>query len=109
MACRVKIITDDSGKVLEVSDNHCKQGKKYAVQELISPMRVLTATVRTECSSRPLLPVRTETPIPKALLRECMGFISGIRVEPGIRLGDVVISDILGTGVNVICCDDLQK
>ena len=109
LACRVKITTDDVGEVIEVTDCECKQGEKYAIQELTSPSRVLTATVRTEGSVRRLLPVRTQGPIPKNMLRECMDLLSGVRAKPGLRIGEVIVPNILGTGVDVVCCDDLWE
>ena len=72
-------------------------------------MRVLTATVRTEGSIRRLLPVRTKEPIPKDRLKECMEFLSGIRVRPVLTIGEVIASNILGTRVDVVCSDDLPQ
>jgi CxxC motif-containing protein len=90
-------------------DYQCKQGEKYALQELKSPKRVLTATVRTEGSVRRLLPVRTTVPIPKEMLKECITFLSGIRAKPVLKIGAVIVHNILGTGVDVVCTDSLLK
>ena len=109
LACQVEITTDDAGELIEVEGYQCKQGKKYALQELKAPTRVLTATVRTEGSLRRLLPVRTQKPIPKDMLRECMPILARIRVKPVLTIGEVITPNILGTGVDVVCSDDLRQ
>jgi len=107
LACRVKLTLDDVGKISEFADYQCKIGKKYAEQEYKSPQRVLTGTVRTEGSIRPLLPVRSNKPIPKDILTDCMSVLADVRVRPVLNIGDIVIRNILGTGANLIATDDL--
>jgi CxxC motif-containing protein len=107
LACRIKLTVDDIGKITEIADYQCKIGKEYAEQECKSPQRVLTATIKTECSVRPLLPVRTAKPIPKDMLRDCMSVLADVRVRPVLTIGDIVLQNILGTGTDVICTDNL--
>lgn len=109
LACCVRITTNPAGKIMEVTDYQCKEGKKYAPQEFKSPKRVLTTTIRTEDSVRRLLPVRTKEPIPKSMLKECMDFLSGIKVKPRLRISEVIVSNFLGTGADVICTDELLE
>ncbi len=109
LACRVGIEMNEAGdKVLRVLNFQCQQGKGYALQECKSPLRILTATVKTEGSVRRLLPVRTRGPVPKGSLKDCMGLLAGIRVKPPLTLGEVILADILGSGVDLVCCDDLK-
>jgi CxxC motif-containing protein len=107
LACLVKLTLDDTGEVTEITDFQCKIGKKYAEQECKSPERVLTATVKTEGSTRPLLPVRTNKPIPKNMLMDCMSALSDVKARPVLNIGDTIVENILGTGVDVVCTDDL--
>lgn len=107
LACRIRLTLDDTGEIVEFADYQCKMGKKYAEQEYKAPRRVLTTTVRTAGSARPLLPVRSDRPVPKDMLRQCVRFLASISVKPQLRMGDVVASNILGTGADIICTDDL--
>jgi CxxC motif-containing protein len=107
LACRIKLTIDDSGAISQITDYQCKVGKGYAEQEYKSPQRVLTATVRTENSIRRLLPVRTNKPIPKDMLNNCMSVLCDLKVRPTLKIGDIILQNILGTGVDVVCTDDL--
>jgi len=98
---------NDSGKITGIANHQCKRGREYAEQEYKSPQRVLTATVRTDGSIRPLLPVRTNKAIPKDMLIDCMSVLADVRVKPVLTIGEVIIQNIIGTGANVVCSDEL--
>jgi CxxC motif-containing protein len=107
LACRVNLKVDDKGEVVEVSGHQCKQGRAYAIQEFKSPMRILTTTVPTRGSVRPLLPVRSNKPLPKGALIEAMRLLATMEVSPPIKLGEVLSSNILNSKADLIACDDL--
>ena len=106
LACHVTL-TVENGAITGIADYQCKIGKEYAENEFTSPCRVVTATVKTQNSVRPLLPVRTDKPVPKDKILECMAVLATVRVEPKLTSGDVIVPDILGTGCNVKCTDNL--
>jgi CxxC motif-containing protein len=85
----------------------CKKGKDYIKQEYIEPKRILTSTVVVEHSAVKRLPVRTREAIPKEKLFMAMNQLSEIRVKPPVKIGDVIISNLLNTGIDVIASDDL--
>ena len=85
----------------------CKKGKDYIKQEYIEPKRILTSTVVVERSAVKRLPVRTRAAIPKEKLFMAMNQLSEIRVKPPVKIGDVIISNLLNTGIDVIASDDL--
>ena len=107
LACPVKVTVDDRGKVLDVANYMCKEGKEYAVAECKFPGRILTATIVSEGSNRALLPVRSNKPIPKGLLMDSMRSLSQVTVKPPIKMGQVIVSNILGTGADLIATDEL--
>ena len=107
LGCRITATTDDEGNVVGVANHLCKEGKQYATAECRFPGRILTATVLTEGSSRKLLPVRTREPLPKESLREAMRSLSQVRAKPPIEIGQVIVADILNTGVDLIATDKL--
>lgn len=102
--CRLNVTVD--GDNVDVRGYKCKRGLDYARQEAIHPVRTLTTTVLVEGRKRPL-PVRTREPIPKELLFKAMKQLATIKVKPPVKIGDVVLSDILGTGVDVIATDNM--
>ncbi len=108
MGCHVSLSIDRSGEITDIFGNECKQGKKYARQEYENPVRVFTATVMTKGSDRHLLPVRTNIAIPKEKLMECARLIAKTTVMGPMSIGDVVISNILDTGADLICSSDLK-
>jgi len=90
----------DRGEVVSVTGNACKRGVSYAKEECVRPTRTLTTTVVTRQGI--LLPVKSARPLPKERMMEFMATIKSTRPEGLIEIGDVVISDIGGTGVDII-------
>lgn len=107
MGCEVKLSIGDKGEIIGVSGNKCKEGRAYAPQEYKNPVRVLTATLRTVNSRQPLLPVRTSKPILKKLLTQSMPFLAKVVVKAPVKIGQVVVPNLLNTGIDVIATDDL--
>ncbi len=109
LGCEVKLTVDDKGEVVDIAGHKCKEGQKYALEESRNPVRVLTATVLTESSVQPLLPVRTSRPIPKTMLLRGMLQLAILRAKPPIARGDVILPDLLGTKANVVATSDLPR
>lgn len=108
LGCRTELTVDDKGNILGVANAQCKEGQEYATAEYKSPVRVLTATVLTKGSAKRLLPVKTNQPIHKTRLMDCMRYISKIWVEPPIQTGQVIVSNILNLGADLICTDEAK-
>lgn len=104
LGCKIQV-KKEGKKILEIKGNECPIGKKYVIQEIINPERFLTTTVFVE--GKTLLPVRSEKPIPKKLIREAIKELSKIVVSPPIKCGEVIYENICGTGINIISCRDL--
>lgn len=112
MGCsmEVEVETNTSGqkKVLSVKDNGCKRGEQYAAKELQNPTRTLTTTIKVEGGELPLVPVKTAGEVPKASLLQCMEVVRRASCKAPVKRGDVLIYDLLGTGVNVVACADIK-
>ena len=100
MGCHLNVEQSEEG--FKVEGNTCKRGEKYSVQELTNPTRVITTTVKLENSYLQLLPVKTEDPIPKGMIFDIMEALDKVRVNAPVKVGDVIVENILDTGVNVI-------
>lgn len=107
----VKAERDADGAVVEVrsvTGNSCLRGDTFAHQELTCPMRVLTTTVAVSGGDEALLPVRTAEAIPLALHAQAMDLIRGLVVDAPIRMGDIVLEDLLGTNIDLIASMDID-
>ena len=89
--------------------NRCPRGAVFAAAERERPMRTVTGTVRTAFKSRPVLPVRTDGELPRERLADVMARINGLRVNRPVTLGEVLIENVCGLGVNVIATADLKE
>lgn len=100
--CHLTVDKTDDG--IKVSGNGCPRGVAFGKTELLSPVRVLTTTVRLiENGSREKrLTVKTDRPIPKELIMSAMNEINGLTLSAAPEIGTAVIKDILGTGANVV-------
>ncbi len=92
-----------------VSGNRCKVGVDYAQKEISNPERTLTTTVVVKNGAAPLVSVRTNKPIPKARLFDAMDLLAKVEVEAPIRIGDPLVSDLFGTGVDVVATKNISK
>ena len=92
---------------IKVSGNGCDRGKAYAEDEYLAPKRVITTTVRIEGAAIALLPVTGTAPVPKERLLGCLKHLYGIKTASPVKMGDVIVRDILGTGVDIVAARSL--
>ena len=96
------------GKTTLVEGNDCERGIKYAKEEYCHPTRILTSSVLVKGARTPLIPVRSNEPVPKERIQDCMKVIKETVVYPPVRLHDIVIPDILGTGIHIVATSDAE-
>ena len=97
--CKIEVELEGK-EVINVKGHTCKRGLEYAKSECLSPMRTLTTTAPLENGG--VVAVKTDRPIPKELLFECVALINKTTVPKGTKIGTVIIPDVLSTGANVI-------
>jgi len=103
--CALRVELDGDNKILKIEGHTCKRGEVYAQNECTNPVRTLTTTVALENGG--VLPVKTDKPVPKAMLFACMEEINRVVAKLPISIGDVIVENILGTGCNIICARNL--
>lgn len=101
-------VNDAVAAVRFVTGNSCPRGDKFAHQELTCPMRVLTTTVAVSGGDEALLPVRTAEAIPLTLHAQAMNLLRGAVVDAPIRMGDIVLPNLLNTGIDLIASMDIN-
>lgn len=108
----VEVERDADGHVAEVrsvTGNNCPRGDKFARQELSCLMRVLTTTVAVSGGDEALLPVRTADAIPLELHAQAMALIRGLVIKAPIRMGDVVLENLLDANINLVASMDIDQ
>jgi CxxC motif-containing protein len=105
--CEIKAIKGVDDKV-SFDGYTCKRGLEYAEQEFYEPKRILTTTIRVENGFLPLIPVRTDVPILKEKLNDTLKIIAKTKVKPPIKMGDILIENVLNLGANIIASRDLE-
>ena len=102
--CHLKV--DDE---LNVTGNTCPRGKKYAINEITCPKRVITSTcvIKSKLVSR--LPVMSENELPKEKMFDVVKEIAKLRLEAPIKCRDVVIENVCDTGVNIIATRTIEE
>lgn len=92
-----------------VEGNRCNRGKEFGIKEVTEPSRVLTSRILLENGTISWLPVKTTGVIPKELVDECMEIIKSTKVAAPVKNGQVIIKNILGTGVDVVAARKVNK
>lgn len=100
--CRLIALINNETDEIVVTNHKCKRGPVYAIKELTNPTRFLTATISIDNGTQKRLPVKTSSEIPKEVIFDCMKIINLTKVKAPICMGDVIISNILNTNVDVI-------
>jgi CxxC motif-containing protein len=108
VGCELEV-TLDKDEIIEVEGNTCKLGLEYAEQEIFDPRRMVATTVKVKDGYHPLVPVYTEKPVPKPKIFDVLAAIRKVEVEAPVSINQVIIEDVVGTGINVIASRDLPK
>jgi CxxC motif-containing protein len=106
LGCRLELDEDDQGQIVEIRGSSCRRGDRYAAQEHTDPRRQVTTTVALSGGRLSRLPVKTDAEIPKDLVLEACRALDDVRVSAPVRIGDVVVEDLLGTGCAVVATSE---
>lgn len=102
LGCAVAVEMEDGGQIVSVAGNTCKRGEDYARKEVSDPRRIVTSTVKVEGSVLGMVSVKTRSDIPKDKIFACVDGLKGVCVKAPVHIGDVVVQNIAGTGVDVV-------
>ena len=92
----------EGNEVKSVSGNTCPRGDAYAKKELTNPTRIVTSTVRVAGGKLAMVSVKTQSDIPKGKIFDCVKALKDVEVVAPVKIGDVIVENVAGTGVNVI-------
>lgn len=109
VGCKLEAACDlEKAEIEDITGNRCKRGKEYARSECFNPVRTLTGTVAMDGQAG-RVPVKSEKPVPKPLLLDCMKEVNRCSLQNSVKIGDVVIKNILNTGINIIATGNVLK
>lgn len=101
LGCMLTVTKDADGS-LTVTGNTCPKGEEYGKREVTDPRRMVTSTVRLTGEKDKVISVKTKEAIPKGKIAECMEAIRGIEAVPPVHIGDVLLKNAAGTGVDIV-------
>ena len=96
------VVTMENGAVVSVTGNTCPRGDAYARKEVTAPSRVVTTTVPVRGGVLAAVSVKTAGEIPKGKIFDCVRALKTVTVDAPVSLGQVILADAGGTGVDVI-------
>jgi len=100
IGCQLTVTVE--GESVTVTGNTCPRGAEYGAKEVTNPTRTVTSSIRLSGGALPLVSVKTATDIPKDRIFDVMDAIRGRTAAAPVRIGDVLIPDVAGTGVNIV-------
>jgi CxxC motif-containing protein len=90
------------GERLEVRGHQCAKGIDFASEEILRPKRNLAASVPLRGAANRMVSVRLSGRVPRELLFPILAEIARLRPSAPVRRGDILIPNVLGSGVDVI-------
>ena len=106
LGCRVNI--ERNGDDFTVTGNTCPRGRDYAISELTAPVRMVTSSVPVVGSIEKTVSVKTDKPIAKELIFKALETLKGVVVTAPIKEGDIIVSNVLNTGVNFVATREIE-
>lgn len=97
LGCAVTV-TMDQGEITDITGHTCSRGEKYARKEVTQPTRIVTSIVKVNEGDIQMVSVKTESDIPKDKIFDCMEAIRKIVVTAPVKIGDIIVPDVCGTG-----------
>lgn len=100
LGCPLTVTID--GEDISVTGNTCPRGADYARKEILSPTRIVTSSVRVKDGTIARVSCKTKSDIPKGKIFDCVKALKDVEVVAPVKIGDVIVENVAGTGVNVI-------
>lgn len=98
----------EGGEIVNITGNTCKRGEVYGRKEVTNPTRIVTSTVKVEGGKSDMVSVKTKEDIPKDKIFECVKALKGITVKAPVRIGDVILPNVAGTGVDIVATKECR-
>lgn len=107
MGCRLQVDGEKDNYI--VTGNTCKRGEVYAISEMTEAKRTITTSVKIEKANSLVVPIKTNKPVPKDKIFEIMKVINSLVIEAPVKIGDVIVKDILNTGSDLVITKNIDR
>lgn len=107
LGCRLTVQMEGT-EVVSVEGNTCIRGDKYARKEVTNPTRIVTSTVKVLHGDKASVSVKTKEDIPKGKINDCMKALKEIEVNAPVKIGDVIVENVAGTGVPIVATKNVD-
>lgn len=103
------ISVEEKDGQLVISGNQCKRGEEFAKNEYTHPMRMFTSTMKIRNAKLPRIAVISSKEIPKEKIKEVQKEMSNVELTAPVKLGEVLIHDVCGTGADIVASRTLKN
>jgi CxxC motif-containing protein len=101
VGCTIQAVVEGQ-ELVELKGQACQRGEAFVREELTSPRRMLTTTVRVRGGHLPLVPVRSTAPLPQSLIVDIAALLREVELDAPVDEYQVVLAGALGTGVDIV-------
>lgn len=105
--CHIQVYEENETMVCE--GNACSRGEVYAKQEVLSPKRMLTSSVKITHALHARCPVMSTSPIPKERIFDVLEVLKSITLQAPVHIHDVIVKDVLGLGIDIVATRSCDK
>lgn len=106
VGCRLVLKLKGDKEIVSIDGNKCKRGAAYAGSEIIDPRRSISSSIILENSKFPLVSVKTKPSIAKNMIFSVMKEIRSAKVSAPVKMGDILIKNVAGTGSDIVATED---
>lgn len=103
------VVCVDESNGNAVSGNGCRNGAAFAIHELSNPKRRVGGEVRVVGADTDRCPVKTDRAVSKDDLPNIARELQELQVEAPIFVSQVLVSDLCGTGANLVACATIPR
>lgn len=108
MGCAL-MVELDGNTIVSVAGSTCKRGEDYARKEVTNPRRIVTSSVVVAGGTLAVVSVKTKEDIPKGKIFDCVKALKEVKVAAPVYIGDVILSNVAGTGIDVIATKNVPE
>lgn len=106
VGCELAVRRSERG--LDVQGHQCEKGIGFAMEEVLYPKRNLATSIPVQGSETQLVSVRLSDRVAREMIFPVLREIAKLRPVAPVRRGQVLIADVLGTGVDVIATRTIE-
>ena len=103
------VVEKEKDTVVSVNGNTCPRGDAYARKEVTNPTRIVTSTVRIKGGKLAMVSCKTKEDISKDKIFEVINELKSVEVNAPVRIGDVLVKNVAGTGVDIVASKNVEK